>query len=423
MNAKLLTGTVVLMIICIVLMSGCTSEKRELVCNPPYIHVGKECCPDRNNNSVCDKDEPPETISETKTEGYGEEPAEIKAAEKVNEIMPETEKINEVDEVEKIDELDEIDEVEKWCLDEINYAVEHNGGVIAMPNDVKQYKSEWMCHNRYSLKNGGWVDMYWTKHEKEVYRVTTHPDGTVEEVKSGSGAGEQGNESYVCASINDSAKKNECYISLAVSQEDSSICNGLIMEAHDLCYREVATSKNDSLLCNRIENIEVKDDCYHTLALTVGDSLICGKIQTQDKREDCYNTIALSKEDPSICDKIETVGKMDDCYSTIALSKEDPSICDKINNVGKKDDCYNKIMGSRENPSLCNKIGDEDTRDECFRSAALSKEDPSLCDKIKYTIKRYDCYKEVAILKKESYICDNIESDDRREDCYKAIRG
>ena len=113
MDTKFLTEFGVLMIMCIVLMSGCTTEKKEgVVCNPPYILVGNECCLDQNNNRVCDNDETKETASD----------AEV--TEKVNETIPETEKI------------DERDVVDSWCRNWNNYGAYFGGGTPATPNDV-----------------------------------------------------------------------------------------------------------------------------------------------------------------------------------------------------------------------------------------------------------------------------------------------
>jgi sporulation protein YlmC with PRC-barrel domain len=36
---------------------GITGEATEIICNPPYIRDGAECCLDANNNSICDIDE------------------------------------------------------------------------------------------------------------------------------------------------------------------------------------------------------------------------------------------------------------------------------------------------------------------------------------------------------------------------------
>ena len=50
-----------LLILGIVVLSGCQSEKA-IVCNKPYILVGTECCLDQNENNICDDDEDDKNI-------------------------------------------------------------------------------------------------------------------------------------------------------------------------------------------------------------------------------------------------------------------------------------------------------------------------------------------------------------------------
>jgi len=38
----------------LIIISGCVEE---VICNPPYIQVGNECCLDLNDNNICDSDE------------------------------------------------------------------------------------------------------------------------------------------------------------------------------------------------------------------------------------------------------------------------------------------------------------------------------------------------------------------------------
>ena len=42
------------LVISLLLIAGCGQQ---LVCNKPYILVGNDCCLDKNDNSICDKDE------------------------------------------------------------------------------------------------------------------------------------------------------------------------------------------------------------------------------------------------------------------------------------------------------------------------------------------------------------------------------
>ncbi len=56
-------GVAVLMIFCILLISGCASQKEpDVICKSPYMRHGDGCCMDRNANSICDEDEDEEPI-------------------------------------------------------------------------------------------------------------------------------------------------------------------------------------------------------------------------------------------------------------------------------------------------------------------------------------------------------------------------
>ena len=103
MNNKILVGIGILGIICVVLMSGCITEKEtkyvcsdgttvsdssmcpkqeqqkeEITCNKSYIKVGNECCLDKNDNDLCDKDEQTTKTEDTTTETKTDEGEELK---------------------------------------------------------------------------------------------------------------------------------------------------------------------------------------------------------------------------------------------------------------------------------------------------------------------------------------------------------
>ncbi len=52
MSAKFLLIFVLLGMVLFLALSS-----RQVVCNPPYIFIGTDCCLDQNNNSICDRDE------------------------------------------------------------------------------------------------------------------------------------------------------------------------------------------------------------------------------------------------------------------------------------------------------------------------------------------------------------------------------
>jgi hypothetical protein len=51
----LLYGTI--LILAILLASGCAQKRPDIVCNPPYIRFEDSCCMDQNSNNICDDDE------------------------------------------------------------------------------------------------------------------------------------------------------------------------------------------------------------------------------------------------------------------------------------------------------------------------------------------------------------------------------
>jgi len=42
----------------LLVVSGCTAPQSRPICNSPYIVKGNDCCLDKNNNNICDNDEP-----------------------------------------------------------------------------------------------------------------------------------------------------------------------------------------------------------------------------------------------------------------------------------------------------------------------------------------------------------------------------
>jgi len=49
-------GILFVIIVSCLILAGCQSQQK-MTCNKPYILVGSECCLDKDNNAICDKDE------------------------------------------------------------------------------------------------------------------------------------------------------------------------------------------------------------------------------------------------------------------------------------------------------------------------------------------------------------------------------
>ncbi len=125
MDNKILFGIGILGIMCIVLMSGCITEKEtkyvcsdgtvvsdssmcheqqkeELICDKHYIKVGNECCLDKDNNSICDEDETTQISNKTQIETSNKKSVGVEDSKKVNETENKTEKIDDNDNLEEI---------------------------------------------------------------------------------------------------------------------------------------------------------------------------------------------------------------------------------------------------------------------------------------------------------------------------------
>lgn len=46
------------------------TQTDNIICNPPYIRVGNNCCLDANNNSICDNDEPAKSEEPSQMSNY-----------------------------------------------------------------------------------------------------------------------------------------------------------------------------------------------------------------------------------------------------------------------------------------------------------------------------------------------------------------
>ncbi len=413
-KTKFLTGFSILSIVFIVILSGCISEKEQKNnCNSPYIQVSDRCCLDQDNNSICDEDE---KLTEEKEVPEEELPVVIESPGELDETKNETPKVN------------EIDSVKSWCLTWVGRgdAVVRGGEAVAKNNDVKKHNDRFMCHNWYSLGTEGRVDVYWTKNEEEVYKVTTYSDGTIEEIKFINGTEIKGTDELkeefaACDGIADFNKRDACYTNLAVSKGDVSICNKIIMRGKDDCVKAVAISDENMLICNRINAGDIKDACFKEIAELKKDSGICDKIRNMGEKDACYNNVAFAKQEHAICIKIESNSMKDDCYGRIATSKQDQAICSSIKTDSKRDDCYMKIAAAKKDSLICYKIAGDSGKDDCYKAVAVSKQDYSICDKIQGTSKEYECYTEIAVLKKDPTICDKIENPAKRNTCYKSI--
>ncbi len=92
-----------------------------------------------------------------------------------------------------------------------------------------------------------------------------------------------------CKELTSDVLKNACYITLASDEADVSICEEIVEGTKDreLCKKEVYISLKDSESCGDLYYMEHKDDCYHKIALSTDDSSLCQKITDTSIKEEC----------------------------------------------------------------------------------------------------------------------------------------
>lgn len=127
-----------------------------------------------------------------------------------------------------------------------------------------------------------------------------------------------------CEEFSDQKAKAYCYLNVAKSKKDSSICEKIPTE-------DFFSSSTDY----RVP--DMRDDCFSELAR--GDLLVCDKINDPTKKDYCYSSVAKTKRDHSACGVIQDQKIKDECYLFISITKQDPSVCDNIQDESNRRDC------------------------------------------------------------------------------------
>jgi len=121
-------------------------------------------------------------------------------------------------------------------------------------------------------------------------------------------------------------QKNRCYEKIAVATKSFEICDSKLKN-DPMCYKGVAVATGNVSMCNKVqEGGGYRNACYIDLAESKKDLSICYKIkntigtakgeswQTQGQNgeainywesEQCYEKVAVAKKDISICDLIK----------------------------------------------------------------------------------------------------------------------
>mgnify|MGYP001578381492 CR=1 FL=1 len=252
-------------------------------------------------------------------------------------------------------------------------------------------------------------------------------------------------EEPVCANIESTQSRDQCYIYVAAVKKNVGICRSISERVQmDLCIQSASTMLQDISSCNEILNTSIKDKC---LAIDYPNKTMetCNLISGSELKADCTIDVATRERDYSLCNTmadqfrdrcyrstaafhgdIEKCGLIlspeikDFCISLSARKEEDLKLCKGFNNV-LKEQCTSNIAGASGKISLCNAIESAKFRDYCIRDAARLLKDGSHCGSISNSTIKDECYRNVAVYTKNDDFCSSIFSEGARMACFNSV--
>lgn len=141
------------------------------------------------------------------------------------------------------------------------------------------------------------------------------------------------------------------------------------------CGTEIDTQDSSSVPkasghCQAIESVFEKLGCFVTLADTSDDPSLCGESSIEGVEFQCYAILAERRDDKALCGLIpprsgEHQSLRDTCISDVAKKVLEPRLCEEIVTVGLRDSCYAQIGREMGDSNLCEKVLDAGLRSIC----------------------------------------------------------
>jgi len=100
-----------------------------------------------------------------------------------------------------------------------------------------------------------------------------------------------------------------CYYNIAIENLDISICEKISSSSSfpdwkTQCLLKIASAKGDKKLCEKLESRH-RESCYYDVALSQNDSSLCEEIIIlRPTRDNCYYFVAKNTKNLSLCEKI-----------------------------------------------------------------------------------------------------------------------
>lgn len=185
----------------------------------------------------------------------------------------------------------------------------------------------------------------------------------------------------ICLQLSDvNNNKDICIRAIAAKRNDTSLCYEHMDEYQDdACIVEVAKKNVRLELCQGLDVFWVSE-CYLQIAVVQNDLEICDLIEESDyNRESCYHEIGKLRMDSSLCEGEGFDSQA--CYDFIAKATLDLELCKNISvdASGARQRCFAHVYGDLGQLEKC-EDGTSSYSDECIEKVAFLRKDPSLCD-------------------------------------------
>lgn len=177
--------------------------------------------------------------------------------------------------------------------------------------------------------------------------------------------------------------KDRCLTGLAVHRQDLPLCEQVETELQrEECYIDVARTDPSVTLSDCDAGGQVWPACYRSIALRENDSSICQELPTSHQ-ENCFRPIAESTGNISVCTQIEGRQQSVSCANNVANNiPEDEytySFCETWSSFEAVDNsdtdrCFYEVGTRTMNVDACNQITDDSARTECRQIVTHSTE-------------------------------------------------
>jgi hypothetical protein len=157
---------------------------------------------------------------------------------------------------------------------------------------------------------------------------------------------EEVSETDECEEISAVSAKEKCIKDLALSNQDSAICEKLKIPKSTFnsvevaCYTDIALATSNNSICATLVSVKVSTDelrfnCYKTYAITNNATALCNDITDQTQKEDCTRRVEVRINHSTL----GIANIIDKSWYSIAKTSNDQKYCQYIISIFDRRDC------------------------------------------------------------------------------------